>query len=248
MWLPSFPNRPRSHQVLSRPEYFGQFGRVVKVVGNRNYIPAGDGKPASSSAYVTFNNPQAAVDAIRACENFPLDGRILHCSYGTSKYCAVWLRGFPCHNPDCMFLHEEGDPEDSFTKEGMQTASRATFQDITRPPFWRGVPGSGPHAPPLPPPSAKPRNTVLPSVAERYYGLGPAIGCGYAPLPAAPSPPRVSAPPPPGLASTTSTPAVDESGPPTHDQEPTVEDATETADAHDDSECCVVCTVHVCHS
>jgi hypothetical protein len=170
--------------VLRRPEYFGQYGRVMKVVGNRNYIPATDGRPASASAYVTFYTLQAAADAIRACDAFPLDDRTIHCSFGTSKYCHQYLRGNTCTNPECLYLHEVGNEDDSFTKEDMQMQSRQAFHDLTHPPPFRGPPGSGPDAPPLPPaPSAiRPKGqTVLPSLAERYYGVGVAIGCGFVP-------------------------------------------------------------------
>lgn len=38
-------------------------------------------------------------------------------SFGTTKYCTYFLRNLPCNNPDCMYLHELGDENDSFTKE-----------------------------------------------------------------------------------------------------------------------------------
>lgn len=177
-------------QVLRRPDFFGQYGRVIKVVLNRNYIPAGEGRVAASSAYVTYGHPQSAIDCIRACDGFVLDGRVIHCSFGTSKYCHLWLRGFPCPNPDCMYLHAVGARDDSFTKEDMQAAGRQTFHDITHPPAWRGEPGTGPDAPPPQPSStAAQRRTVLPSVAERYWGVGVAKGCGLVSVPAATRPP-----------------------------------------------------------
>ncbi|KAG4940682.1 hypothetical protein GYH30_044473 [Glycine max] len=36
--------------------------------------------------------------------------------FGTTKYCHAWLRNMPCSNPDCLYLHEIGSQEDSFTK------------------------------------------------------------------------------------------------------------------------------------
>ena len=38
-------------------------------------------------------------------------------SFGTTKYCTYFLRNLPCNNPDCMYLHELGETDDSFTKE-----------------------------------------------------------------------------------------------------------------------------------
>lgn len=41
-------------ETLKKPEYFGQYGRVSKIVINRNYSGNGDPRRASASAYVTF--------------------------------------------------------------------------------------------------------------------------------------------------------------------------------------------------
>ena len=41
-------------------------------------------------------------------------------SFGTTKYCTFFLRGSQCSKLDCMYLHELGEEEASFTKEDMQ--------------------------------------------------------------------------------------------------------------------------------
>ncbi len=38
---------------LRKPDYFGQYGKISKIVINRNHNP-GDPRRASASAYVTF--------------------------------------------------------------------------------------------------------------------------------------------------------------------------------------------------
>lgn len=49
-----------------------------------------------------------------------LDGRTLRAQFGTTKYCAHYIRhNTPCTNPECMFLHEIGDMADTYTKEEM---------------------------------------------------------------------------------------------------------------------------------
>jgi hypothetical protein len=40
-------------ELLRRPEYFGQYGKIAKIVINRNHN-VGDPRRASASAYVTF--------------------------------------------------------------------------------------------------------------------------------------------------------------------------------------------------
>ena len=58
-------------QILRRGEYFGQYGKIVKIAVNR---AAGD-KTASCSAYVTFAHKEDARAAIQAVDNFVVDGR-----------------------------------------------------------------------------------------------------------------------------------------------------------------------------
>jgi hypothetical protein len=45
-----------TEEILKKPEYFGQYGRVSKIVINRNYSGNGDPRRASASAYVTFQH------------------------------------------------------------------------------------------------------------------------------------------------------------------------------------------------
>jgi len=42
-----------TEEILRKPEYFGQYGKISKIVINRNHN-AGDTRRASASAYVTF--------------------------------------------------------------------------------------------------------------------------------------------------------------------------------------------------
>ena len=49
------------------------------------------------------------------------DGRVLRAAHGTTKYCSSYLRGQPCPNPNCMFLHEPGEEADSYTRKDLST-------------------------------------------------------------------------------------------------------------------------------
>jgi hypothetical protein len=109
-------------QTLLRPEYFGQYGRIHKLVVNT--VPQGGGVPGvqpSASAYITFYNPEDARACIRSCDGFILEGRQLKTNYGTTKYCNSFLRNLPCNNHDCLYLHDYGNPDDSFTKDEIQS-------------------------------------------------------------------------------------------------------------------------------
>lgn len=43
-----------SEEILKKPEYFGQYGKIAKIVLNRSQTAGGDVRRASASAYVTF--------------------------------------------------------------------------------------------------------------------------------------------------------------------------------------------------
>ncbi len=43
-----------TEEILRKPEHFGQYGKISKIVLNRNHNGNGDPRRASASAYVTF--------------------------------------------------------------------------------------------------------------------------------------------------------------------------------------------------
>jgi len=48
------PPNIATEELLRKPEYFGQYGKISKIVINRNHNPGADPRRASASAYVTF--------------------------------------------------------------------------------------------------------------------------------------------------------------------------------------------------
>ena len=52
------------------------------------------------------------IDAVDGCI---LDRRVLRGSFGTTKYCNYFIRGVPCNNNDCLYLHDACGDDDSFT-------------------------------------------------------------------------------------------------------------------------------------
>ncbi|XP_035842719.1 putative general negative regulator of transcription C16C9.04c, partial [Helianthus annuus] len=69
------------------------------------------------SVYITYSKEDEAVRSIQSVHGFVLEGRPLKACFGTTKYCHAWLRSMPYTNPDCLYLHEFGSQEDSFTKD-----------------------------------------------------------------------------------------------------------------------------------
>lgn len=117
--------------ILKEPEFFGQYGKIIKIVVNRRNLTVdgsesviGNGGMTSSStsgpsasAYITFVRKEDAAKAIAGVDGSVFDGRVLRATYGTTKYCSFYLRGMQCTNAGCMYLHEEGENIDSFTKD-----------------------------------------------------------------------------------------------------------------------------------
>jgi RNA recognition motif-containing protein len=109
-------------ETLRKPEYFGQYGKIGKVVIHRNHSVA----HASVSAYVTFTYKDDARTCIQSLEGYWIEGHLLRASFGTTKYCNNFIRGVACNNPDCVYLHELGDDDDRFTKEEIQVSASGT--------------------------------------------------------------------------------------------------------------------------
>ncbi|KAL4640681.1 CCR4-NOT transcription complex subunit 4-like isoform X1 [Arapaima gigas] len=114
-------------EVLKRPEYFGKFGKIHKVVINNSTSYAGSQGP-SASAYVTYLRSEDALRAVQCVNNVVVDGRTLKASLGTTKYCSYFLKNMQCPKSDCMYLHELGDEAASFTKEEMQAGKHQEYE------------------------------------------------------------------------------------------------------------------------
>jgi len=47
-----------------------------------------------------------------ALDGYNLNERPLKVSYGTTKYCSSFIKGYECRNPECFYLHKfEGKKE-----------------------------------------------------------------------------------------------------------------------------------------
>lgn len=139
VYVIGIPQRYAEEEVLRKQEFFGQFGGIKKIIINkRNYfydpfklndcsniktlsekchndvIKNGE---STASAYITFNNDVEAKWCIQEVDESLLDGKILRCTYGTTKYCSFYLKNVPCQNIDCMYLHECKPSSDILTKD-----------------------------------------------------------------------------------------------------------------------------------
>lgn len=102
VFVSGLPSSISDADLLKTDDYFGRYGKVAKVVTNLQQ-PAR--KPCSYQAYVTYSDILDAAIAITALDGFNYEDKSLKVSFGTTKYCAHFLRGYECLNPDCFYLH-----------------------------------------------------------------------------------------------------------------------------------------------
>lgn len=116
VYVIGLPLSASNEELLRKAEYFGQYGKINKVVVHRNNSIS----QTTVSAYVTFAYKEDAKAAIQALDSYWMESHQLRASFGTTKYCNNFIRNVPCSNPDCVYLHELGDEDDRFTKEEIQ--------------------------------------------------------------------------------------------------------------------------------
>ncbi|KAL7115662.1 hypothetical protein ACP275_04G196400 [Erythranthe tilingii] len=123
VYVVGLPLNFADEDVLHRRAYFGQYGKVLKVSISRTASGAIQHFANSTcSVYITYSKEEEAVRCIQLVHGFVLDGRPLRACFGTTKYCHAWLKNMPCGNHDCLYLHEIGSQEDSFTKDEIVSA------------------------------------------------------------------------------------------------------------------------------
>ncbi|CAL0321917.1 unnamed protein product [Lupinus luteus] len=128
VYIVGLPLNLGDEDVLQRREYFGQYGKVLKVSMSRTAAGVVQQFPNNTcSVYITYSKEEEAVRCIQNVHGFVLEDRPLRACFGTTKYCHAWLRNMPCSNPDCLYLHEIGSQEDSFSKDEI----RGRVQQIT---------------------------------------------------------------------------------------------------------------------
>ncbi|KAK6142050.1 hypothetical protein DH2020_013879 [Rehmannia glutinosa] len=152
VYVVGLPLNLSDEDLLQRKDHFGQYGKVLKIISE---VVSSEGFHAylhecscgwlrclisvqtfhernQSLRYITYSKEEEAVRCIQSVHGFVLDGKPLRACFGTTKYCHAWLRNVPCGNPDCLYLHEVGSQEDSYTKDEIVSAyTRSRVQQIT---------------------------------------------------------------------------------------------------------------------
>ncbi|OBT66816.1 hypothetical protein VE03_04097 [Pseudogymnoascus sp. 23342-1-I1] len=115
-------------KTLRGDKYFGQYGPIVKIVVSK--AKQGEAPPNNGSlgVYVTFAKKEDAAKCIAAVNGSQNGDRVLRAQLGTTKYCSAYLRNEICTNKQCMFLHEPGDNDDSYSRQDLSTINSVNTQ------------------------------------------------------------------------------------------------------------------------
>ncbi|KAF1813220.1 hypothetical protein P152DRAFT_465880 [Eremomyces bilateralis CBS 781.70] len=110
--------------ILRSNDYFGQYGEIVKIVVSKPKETIGP-HANSVGVYVTYKRKEDAAKCIASVNGSRNGDRVLKAQYGTTKYCSAYLRNETCSNRNCMFLHEAGDENETFSRKDMSSMNAA---------------------------------------------------------------------------------------------------------------------------
>ncbi|KAJ3107757.1 transcriptional repressor general negative regulator of transcription subunit 4 [Phlyctochytrium planicorne] len=119
IYILGLPPKYCTEEILRSNEFFGQYGKISRVIINRR----GHGHTPVISAlsptgvYVTYLKKEDALRAIEAVDGTVYDGRVIRVTHGTTKYCSYFLKNQVCQNPNCQYLHEPAEEADTYAKE-----------------------------------------------------------------------------------------------------------------------------------
>lgn len=125
-------------KTLRGDDYFGQYGRILKIVVSKAKENAQHQQ--SVGVYVTFARKEDAEKCIDAVDGSQNGERTLRAQFGTTKYCSAYLRGETCNNRNCMFLHEPGEDNDSFTRQDLSMMNSIQTQQPSQSSTSRAAP------------------------------------------------------------------------------------------------------------
>ncbi|KNE63336.1 hypothetical protein AMAG_18989 [Allomyces macrogynus ATCC 38327] len=108
VYVTGLPAKYANEELLKSDNYFGQFGRIVKLNVTRRPPQTVGGKTGENqiAVHITYSAAHEAIRAIQYVDGSLLEGRMLHATFGATKYCAAWLQGRQCTTAICNFLHE----------------------------------------------------------------------------------------------------------------------------------------------
>lgn len=118
VYVIGLPKEFTQENILSSEKLFGMFGEITKVVLGKKKESRID-REEIYSAYITYEQNISAVTAIKKMDGSEIGGRMIKCTFGTTKYCTYFLQNMKCNNENCLYLHKKGSKEESFSRDQM---------------------------------------------------------------------------------------------------------------------------------
>lgn len=119
VYIINLPSSSADEEILKSVSYFGQYGKITKCTVNKSNVYANSTTGPSFGAYITYSSHEEATTCIKACDGFILNGKPLTLTFGTTKYCAFFLKSVPCPKTDCLYLHKLAPQSDTLPREVM---------------------------------------------------------------------------------------------------------------------------------
>lgn len=121
VYLIGLPHQFASEDYLRSHQFFGQFGKIRKIILNRDKSYGRGYQSQSCSAYITFESDLGATMAILGVDGARWRKRYLKASFGMTKFCSYFLNKQICPKEKCLFLHREAQKEDVVTVKDKTT-------------------------------------------------------------------------------------------------------------------------------
>lgn len=106
-------------EILTKKEYFGQYGKISKILVNLNkaYNSNNNSSGLSYSAYINYSSNYEAALAILSIDSCVLNNKVIKAAFGTTKYCSYYLKKQACPIKDCVYMHTVSDKTDIISKD-----------------------------------------------------------------------------------------------------------------------------------
>eukprot|EP00347_Sterkiella_histriomuscorum_P000504 403375596 len=131
LYVIGIPEKYADENLLASQRYFGLYGEVKKIRINRCPKDSYEGQCA---IYVWYSHPIQVAVAIKCLSGLKFGTKgALKCSYGTSKYCANFLKDSYCEafesEKSCPFLHYLERRRDKVIEDDPEFREYLNFQD-----------------------------------------------------------------------------------------------------------------------
>eukprot|EP00326_Haptolina_ericina_P023983 CAMPEP_0181190232 /NCGR_PEP_ID=MMETSP1096-20121128/12081_1 /TAXON_ID=156174 ORGANISM="Chrysochromulina ericina, Strain CCMP281" /NCGR_SAMPLE_ID=MMETSP1096 /ASSEMBLY_ACC=CAM_ASM_000453 /LENGTH=865 /DNA_ID=CAMNT_0023279429 /DNA_START=84 /DNA_END=2681 /DNA_ORIENTATION=+ len=117
--------RIAKEDILRRHEYFGQYGKILRIQVNSSHLHSASNGLPSCSCYITYSNRDEAEQAILAVDNVVLDGRALKASFGTTKSPHAVAQGPNGTSHEGAPLHEPMAEREEFQRHAIIDPGRS---------------------------------------------------------------------------------------------------------------------------